>query len=62
MLNLLAVDDGIVNGNLDFADVLFFVAFVLFAIAAALAVLKKPYEMLLAFIGLACIALAWFVL
>ena len=71
MNTLLAVDDGLVNGNLNFADILFLVATVLFVIAAVMSVptraagspvAGRAYVWVVGFIALACTTLAWFVL
>lgn len=63
-MNLLAVDDGIVNGNLDLADMLFFAAFVVFVVLAILLATAGPARLVavLSPIGLALLALGWFVL
>lgn len=66
-----AVDDGLFNGNLDLADVLFLVAAVLFVIAAVLsvpvrtagtAVAGRAWVWVVGFVGLACISLGFLVL
>jgi 1,4-dihydroxy-2-naphthoate octaprenyltransferase len=59
---LLAAEDGIVNGNLNLADILFLAAFILFVVATIMFALKKSAEMAVACAGLACVALAWLVL
>jgi len=64
MSSLLAVDDGIINGNFDFADILFAVAFITFLIAFIVRVLLRPIPLAETLIaaGLACVALGWLVL
>ena len=70
-----AVDDGLFNGNLDFADILFLAAAVLFVIAAvmsfpvrhrtgdtAVATEPRAWVWVVGFLGLAAISLAWLVL
>ncbi len=59
---LLAVDDGIVNGNFDFGDLLFLVAFILFAVAFVWAIVDKSIQGALMLGGLAALALGWFVI
>ena len=66
---MLAVDDGIVNGNLDFADILFLIATVLFVIGAILSfppsappATARSYVWVVGFIALALTTLGWFVL
>ena len=64
---MLGVDDGIVNGNFDFADILFIAAAILAVVAAYLysqvnaAHLHRHAPVALS-IALACIAVGWFVL
>jgi hypothetical protein len=56
---MFAVDDGLINGNLDFADVLFIVAAILFVLYAFMgfadAVKPQIHNVLLG-LGLACVA------
>jgi hypothetical protein len=71
---MIAVDDGLVNGNLNLADVFFLVAGILFALAAILAyVYSRPrpngaavnvawWPGVLTPLGLALVAFGWFVL
>ena len=59
---LLAVDDGIWSGNLNFADVLFLIAAIVFAIAAVIAFQVKTLYAALTSVGLCAIAVAWLVL
>ena len=40
---LLAVDDGLISGNLNLADILFLVAFVLFVVAAVLEFIGRAW-------------------
>ena len=72
---MFAVDDGIWSGNLNFADVLFLIAVILFVIYGVIAFAAGPHSpdrtgwvvdtrlhnVLLGF-GLACVALAFMVL
>jgi len=64
MSSLLAIDDGIWQGNLDFADILFLVAAVVFAIAFVLRVLVRPIPLdsVMIAAGLTCLAIGWLVL
>lgn len=59
-----AVDDGIVNGNLDLADMLFFAAFVVFVLLAILVFVAAPPKLVavLSPVGLALVALGLFML
>lgn len=57
-----AVDDGVVSGNLTLADIFFLVALVVFVLAAVLAYGTKTLWATLVATGLACVALALFVL
>lgn len=62
---MFGVDDGIVNGNLDFADVMFFVAVVLGVIAGVLTVATTQHSRfasLFGWLAVAALALGWFVL
>jgi hypothetical protein len=64
MHGLLAADDGIFNGNNNFADVMFLVAFILFLIGAFVAWSVQPrllWATLIA-VGLAALSLGWLVL
>ena len=64
MSALLAADDGIVNGNANFADVCFLVGFILFIIGAIVAWAIQPRALwaTAVSVGLACMALGWLVL
>jgi uncharacterized membrane protein len=57
-----AVDDGIVSGNLTFADIMFLVAVIVFLVAAFLANQAKALWGLAVSVGLAAVALGWLVL
>ena len=57
-----AVDDGLVNGNLDLADVLFLIAMVCFLVEAVLRLAKRPILGILVPLGLAALALGFLVL
>ena len=57
-----AVDDGIVSGNLTFADIMFLVALIVFCIAAAFAYGTKTLWATLVALGLAAISLGFLVL
>lgn len=63
---MLGIDDGLVNGKLDLADVCFLIAAVLAVIAAVLAVPRNPprsaYYPVIGFIAIAVLALGFFVL
>jgi hypothetical protein len=61
---LLAADDGVINGNLNFADIMFLAAVIIFIIGAVLAAMIKPVALwtVLLFAGLACVSLGWLVL
>ena len=54
----------IAHGHVDGADLLFLIAAIVFIIAAIVEVVVKPVvlNMLLLFVGLACVALAWLIL
>lgn len=54
----------IIHGHVDLADVLFMVAFILFAVVFVLKLLAValPAKLDLLVAGLACLALAWWVL
>jgi positive regulator of sigma E activity len=57
-----AVDDGIVSGNLTFADIMFLVAFIVFLVGAYLASNAKALWATAIAVGLACVSLGWLVL
>ena len=61
-----AIDDGLVNGKLDLADVCFLIAVVLAVIAAILAVPRNPprsaWYPVVGFIAIAVLALGFLVL
>lgn len=57
-----AVDDGVVSGNLTFADIMFLVAMIVFLVGAFLAYGSKAMWATLVAIGLAAVSLGWFVL
>lgn len=59
---LLAVDDGIVHGKLDVADILFLIAAVFFGIAALVAFQVKTYYATLIAAGLCLTAIGWLML
>lgn len=64
---MLAVDDGIVNGNLTAADLFFLLAVVLGVIAAALAFPRtdppaRNYSSFVGWLAVASVALGWFIL
>lgn len=61
---MIAVDDGLVSGNLDFADILFLLACIVAVIAAALSLKPQPKvsAAALGWLAVALIALGWFVL
>jgi hypothetical protein len=63
-MSVLAVDDGIVNGNLDLADIFFLIAVIVFAIAFVLRLMVKPVPVdgLMIAAGLTAVALGWLVL
>jgi hypothetical protein len=52
----------IASGEVDWADVLFLVAFILFVIVTIMAVMRRAFEPALLAAGLACVALAWLLL
>ena len=60
-MNLLA-DDGIINGNLDVADLLFLIAAVLFGVAAFLRFSAKAVDAGLVALGLCLTAVGFLVL
>jgi hypothetical protein len=61
---LLATDDGIATGHITLADVFFLLAFVLFVIGAIIAWAIQPRALwaTAVSVGLALLALGWFVL
>lgn len=59
---LLAVDDGIFQGNLNLADIFFLIAAILFGIAAVFAYQVKTFYATLISAGLCLVALGWLVL
>jgi hypothetical protein len=59
---MLAVDDGIVSGNLNAADICFLVAFIVFLIAAFLAYGVKTLWATLVAAGLAAVSLGFLLL
>lgn len=62
---MIAIDDGIVGGNLTAADVFFLLAAILGLIAALLAALRHPssvYAAAAGWLAVAFIAFAWFLL
>ena len=61
---MIAADDGIWAGNLNLADILFLIAFIVFCIALVFRVMLRPLPIaeVLITAGLACVALAWMVL
>lgn len=62
MSTLLAVDDGIINGNLDAADLLFLVAAVLFGVATFLRFTARAVDGGLVALGLCLTTIALLVL
>ena len=59
---MFAVDDGLINGNLNLADVLFAIAVILFVLDFIFAVAKRPIYVALTPLGLAFVAAGWLVL
>ena len=59
---MIGVDDGVVSGNLTFADIMFLVAFIVFLVGGFLAYGAKALWATLIAIGLAAVSLGWFVL
>lgn len=64
---MLAVDDGIVSGNITAADLFFLLAVILGLIAAGLSFSTRPenhhrYSFVAGWLAVASIALGWFVL
>lgn len=52
----------IASGEVDTADVLFLIAFILFVIATVMAAMAKAVDSVIVRAGFACIALAWLLL
>ena len=52
----------IASGEVDWADVLFLVAFILFVIVTVMRVMARAFDGALVAAGLACLALAWLLL
>jgi|KBSMisStaDraftv2_1062788.scaffolds.fasta_scaffold753702_3 hypothetical protein len=52
----------IAEGEADWADILFLVAFLLFVAGAVYDAMKHVYSGVVMFAGLACVALAWLLL
>jgi len=52
----------IASGEVDIADVLFLVAFILFVIAAVMAAMARSIDSVIVRAGFACLALGWLVL
>ena len=61
-MHLLAVDDGIFQGNFNLADIFFLIAAILFGIAAVFAYQVKTFYATLISAGLCLVALGWLVL
>ena len=63
-MSLLAVDDGIFQGNFDLADVFFLIAVIVFAIAFVLRIMIRPVPLdsVMIAAGLVAVALAWLVI
>jgi hypothetical protein len=59
---LLAVDDGIAQGNNNVADIFFLIAAILFGIGAFIAYSVKTFYATLIAAGLTFIAIAWLLL
>ena len=57
-----AVDDGLMSGNANFADIMFLAAFIVFVVAAVLRALAHAVDGFLVAVGLALVSLAWLVL
>lgn len=62
MHTILAIDDGLVNGNLNFADLCFLVAFIIFVILFVISVMGKSLSAALTAAGFAFISLGLLVL
>lgn len=62
MSGLLAADDGVINGNLNLADIFFLIAVIIFAIGAFIAYSVKTFYATLIALGLMFAALGWLVL
>jgi hypothetical protein len=52
----------IASGEVDTADVLFLIAFILFVIATVMAAMAKAVDSVIVRAGFACVALAWLLL
>ena len=52
----------IASGEVDLADILFLIAFILFVLGTILAIMRKGFESALVWAGLACVALGWLLL
>jgi hypothetical protein len=59
---MLAVDDGIFNGNFNFADVLFLIAAIVFGVATFIAFSRQTVESALVPLGLTLVSVALLVL
>jgi len=59
---MLAVDDGLLQGNFDVADILFLIAAIVFGIATFIAATRSTVEAALVPLGLTLVAVAWLVL
>ena len=51
-----------ISGKVEFAEVMFLVALILFLVVAVIAAMARTFEMMLLALGLAAAALAFFVL
>jgi len=52
----------IASGEVDTADVLFLIAFILFVISAVMAAMARSIDQVILRAGFACVALAWLLL
>jgi hypothetical protein len=52
----------IASGEVDLADILFLIGFVLFVLGAIMAFMRRAFEPALVYAGLGCIALGWLLL
>lgn len=59
---LFGIDDGLVNGNVNMADVFFLVAMIVFIVAAVIRFLAHAWDSAFVATGLAVLSLAWLVL
>lgn len=63
---MIAVDDGIFNGNLNAADIFFLIATILAFIAGLLAIPRNPpsppYSMVLGWLAVTCLAVGFLLL